>query len=143
MLQYELREAGGDGKTFVRGVKDYVKRCSAKPGLVPPEHVLVFDEAQRAYDVDMVQLKHPTQVAKSEPEHFVEFAERIPEWCVVLGLIGSGQEIHIGEEAGLVQWRWAVERSARASVDSPRPDRSRAHLHVVAGSTRSSGRAEP
>jgi hypothetical protein len=115
VLQYELREAGGDGKTFVRGVKDYVKRYSAKPGLVPPEHVLVFDEAQRAFDVDMVQAKHPTQIPKSEPEHFVEFAERIPEWCVVIGLIGSGQEIHVGEEAGLVQWRWAVERSLRSS----------------------------
>jgi len=29
----------------------------------------------------------------------------------VIGLIGGGQEIHVGEEAGLVQWRWAVERS--------------------------------
>ncbi len=111
VLQYELRAAGGDGKTFVRGVKDYVKRYSARPELVPPEHVLVFDEAQRAYDADMVFQKHPTQVPKSEPEHFVEFAERIPEWCVIIGLIGTGQEIHIGEEAGLVQWRWAVERS--------------------------------
>ncbi|MBN1569017.1 MAG: hypothetical protein JXA73_14300 [Acidobacteria bacterium] len=46
----------------------------------------------------------------SEPEHFVEFAERIPEWCVVIGLIGSGREIHVGEEAGLVQWRYAVEQ---------------------------------
>jgi hypothetical protein len=47
---------------------------------------------------------------KSEPAHFVEFAARIPGWCVVTGLVGSGQEIHVGEEAGLVQWRWAVER---------------------------------
>ncbi|MFN8583097.1 MAG: DNA/RNA helicase domain-containing protein [Gemmatimonadaceae bacterium] len=115
VLQYELREAGGDGKTFVRGVKEYVKRYSAKPGLVPPEHVLVFDEAQRAFDADMVKEKHPTQAAKSEPEHFVEFAERIPDWCVVIGLIGTGQEIHVGEEAGLVQWRWAVERSPRSN----------------------------
>ncbi len=46
----------------------------------------------------------------SEPEHFVEFAERIPGWCVVIGLIGTGQEIHEGEEGGLVQWRRAVER---------------------------------
>ena len=38
----------GDGKTLVRGVKDYVKRYS-KGNSVPPEHVLVFDEAQRAY----------------------------------------------------------------------------------------------
>ncbi len=45
----------------------------------------------------------------SEPEHFVEFAGRIPDWCVVLGLIGTGQEIHVGEEGGLRQWRQAVE----------------------------------
>jgi hypothetical protein len=115
VLQYELRDAGGDGKTFVRGVKEYIKRYSARPGLVPPEHVLVFDEAQRAFDADMVLSKHPTQAAKSEPEHFVEFAERIPDWCVVLGLVGTGQEIHVGEEGGLVQWRWAVERSFRSA----------------------------
>ena len=119
VLQYELRAAGGGGKTFVRGVKDYVKTYSSKPGLVPPEHVLVFDEAQRAFDADMVRRKHQGHpggnALKSEPEHFVEFAERIPEWCVVIGLIGSGQEIHVGEEAGLVQWRWAVERAKRSA----------------------------
>jgi len=30
---------------------------------------------------------------------------------VVIGLIGGGQEIHVGEEAGLVQWRHAIEGS--------------------------------
>lgn len=123
VLQYELRGAGGGGKTFVRGVKDYVKTYSRKPGLIPQEHVLVFDEAQRAFDAEMVRAKHPdSEDPRSEPEHFVEFAERIPEWCVVIGLIGSGQEIHVGEEAGLVQWRWAVERSkepARWTVHAP------------------------
>lgn len=113
VLQYELSRAGGGGRTFVRGVKDYVKTYSARPGLVPPEHVLVFDEAQRAFDAEMVRTKHNGEagsaVHKSEPEHFVEFAERIPGWCVVVGLIGGGQEIHVGEEGGLVQWRWAVE----------------------------------
>lgn len=117
VLQYELSGAGGGGKTFVRGVKDYVKSYSRKASLVPPEHVLVFDEAQRAFDADMVAEKHPgTGNGKSEPEHFIEFAERVPEWCVVIGLIGGGQEIHVGEEAGLVQWRWAVERSTQAST---------------------------
>lgn len=119
VLQYELRGAGGGGRAFVRGVKDYVKTYSSRPGLVPPEHVLVFDEAQRAFDAIQVQAKH-TQTpgfaaGKSEPEHFIEFAERIPGWCVVIGLIGSGQEIHVGEEAGLVQWRHAIEHS-------PHPD---------------------
>jgi len=115
VLQYELREAGGGGKAFVRGVKEYVKRYSARPGLIPPEHVLIFDEAQRAFDAEQVRFKHsgvPGFIGgKSEPEHFVEFAERIPEWCAVIGLIGSGQEIHIGEEGGLIQWRQALEAS--------------------------------
>jgi DUF2075 family protein len=113
VLQYELRKAGGGGKTFVRGVKDYVKTYSRNTQSVPPEHVLIFDEAQRAFDAEMVQEKHRNTpgftAGKSEPEHFIEFAERIPEWCVVIGLIGSGQEIHVGEEAGLVQWRHAIE----------------------------------
>jgi DUF2075 family protein len=92
---------------------------------VPPEHVLVFDEAQRAWDRAQVAAKHfDLHVhAKSEPELFVEFAERIPEWCVVVGLIGGGQEIHKGEEGGLAQWRDAIARSPRAhewTVHAPR-----------------------
>jgi hypothetical protein len=117
VLQYELQGAGGGGKTFVRGVKDYVKRYSGRQSLVPPEHVLIFDEAQRAFDAEQVREKHKNfpgfEAGKSEPEHFIDFAERIPSWCAVLGLIGSGQEIHVGEEAGLVQWRSALEGSSK------------------------------
>ncbi len=116
VLQYELRGAGGGGKAFVRGVKAYVATYSKRPDLIPPEHVLIFDEAQRAFDAAQVARKHNGGGdGRSEPEHFVEFAERVPDWCVVVGLIGSGQEIHTGEEGGLVQWRHAVERSTRAA----------------------------
>ena len=112
VLQYELRGAGGGGKTFVRDVKSYVKHYSSGKSRIPPEHVLVFDEAQRAWDKDHVSSKHGEAHAKSEPEHFVEFSMRIPDWCVVVGLIGQGQEIHVGEEGGLIQWREAIEKSA-------------------------------
>jgi hypothetical protein len=109
VLQYELRGAGGDGKAFVRNVKEYVERYSARADRVPPEHVLIFDEAQRAFDASQVAITHNGGGdGKSEPEHFVEFAERVPEWCVVVGLIGTGQEIHVGEEAGIGQWLDAV-----------------------------------
>lgn len=122
VLQYELKRAGGNGRTFVRGVKNYVEAYTRRPDAIPPEHFLVFDEAQRAWDADQVAEKHGAAGAKSEPEHFIEFAERIPEWCVVLGLIGSGQEIHKGEEAGIDQWRKAVENSGNPNswiVHSP------------------------
>ena len=112
VLQYELKGAGGGGKAFVRGVKEYVKTYSRSHHLVPPEHVLIFDEAQRAFDAAMVAEKHPEHGdGLSEPEHFIDFAERVPGWCVVIGLIGTGQEIHTGEEGGSIQWRHAVERS--------------------------------
>ena len=51
------------------------------------------------------------EAGKSEPEHFIEFAARVPDWGVVIGLIGGGQEIHVGEEAGLIQWRHAIDGS--------------------------------
>ena len=115
VLQHELRAAGGAGRTFVRGVKQYCERFARSPHLVPAEHVLVFDEAQRAYDAPMVAEKHghAPDAARSEPESFVEFAERVPGWCVVLALIGSGQEINRGEEAGVGQWAGAIAASAR------------------------------
>lgn len=43
VLAYELKGAGGDGRTFVRGVKPYIQRHLR--GVVPAEHVLVYDEA--------------------------------------------------------------------------------------------------
>lgn len=117
VLQYELRAAGGGGRTFVRGVMEYLRDYVPRPGRIPPEHVIVFDEAQRAFDPDMIGIKHPElpgfDRGKSEPDLVIEVADRVPEWCVVIGLIGGGQEIHLGEEAGIGQWKQAVERSSR------------------------------
>ena len=115
VLQYVLRSAGGNGKTFVRPIREYVRRHAGKNAPVPPEHVIIFDEAQRAHDRERVADVHKVALcdARSEPEHFVEFAERIPNWSVVVGLIGSGQEIHVGEEGGLGLWSEALLRSDR------------------------------
>lgn len=115
VLQYVLRSAGGSGKTFVRPIREYVKRYAGKGALVPPEHVMIFDEAQRAHDRERVADVHKVDFSKarSEPEHFIEFAERVPRWSVVIGLIGSGQEIHVGEEGGLNLWAEALLQSDR------------------------------
>lgn len=129
VLQYELRKAGGGGKTFVRHIKGYLDHYVPRPDRIPAEHLLVFDEAQRAFSADMVADKHPDwseSLVRSEPELFVQVCERIPEWSVLVGLIGGGQEIHVGEEEGLVQWRRALESS---------PDSSRWTVHAPAGLT--------
>ena len=123
VLQYVLREAGGGGSTFVRPIREYVRRYGDHPDLEPPEHVVVFDEAQRAFDRARVADTHRRSLAhsRSEPEHFIEFAERRRHWSVIVGLVGSGQEIHVGEEGGLSLWAEAI----RGSGD---PDRWTVHV---------------
>ena len=111
VLQYELKRAGGGGRVFVRGIKQFVERYTKKRSGSPPHHVLIFDEAQRAWDEQKVRASHDDKAATSEPEAFVRFAERVPAWSVVIGLIGEGQEIHVGEEAGMTLWADAVARA--------------------------------
>ena len=113
VLQYVLKPGGGGGKTFVRPIRDYVRRYSRSAKSVPGERLVVFDEAQRAHDRDRVADVHNVspQSAKSEPQHFIEFAERQPGWSVLVGLIGDGQEIHLGEESGLSLWADALRQS--------------------------------
>jgi hypothetical protein len=114
VLQDALKDGGGGGRTFVQGIKEYVRQHSRRGNPVPPEHLIVFDEAQRAHDAERVAHVHKSAIDKSEPEHLIEFCERIPDWCVLVALIGDGQAIHVGEEGGIGLWRAAVVRSAHA-----------------------------
>lgn len=115
VLQHALQDGGGSGKTFVQAIKNYVSQHSRPGQPVPPEHLIVFDEAQRAHDAERVAHVHGGPIGKSEPEHLIEFCERIPEWCVLVALLGNGQAIHVGEEGGVPLWRDAVQGSHRAS----------------------------
>jgi DUF2075 family protein len=47
-------------------------------------------------------------IAASEPDILVAAGERVPDWAVLVGLVGEGQEIYAGEEGGLPQWRDAA-----------------------------------
>lgn len=85
-----------------------------KQARLPRENILVFDEAQRAWDVDQVERKHG--IRKSEPDLLVSIGEAVPDWSVLVGLVGEGQEIHTGEEAGIEQWDDALS-PANATVD--------------------------
>ena len=114
VLQHELAQAGGDGKTFVRDLKSYVK-SHANNSRKPNEHVIVYDEAQRAWDRDAVAAGHKgsgfEENPKTEPDMLVEFADRKDSWTVIVGLIGTGQHIQVGEESGLSLWADAVGKS--------------------------------
>jgi schlafen family protein len=112
VLQDALKDAGGGGRTFVQDIKAYVRTYSRRGRSAPPEHLIVFDEAQRAHDAERVALVHKVEVDRSEPQHLIEFCSRIPGWSVLVGLIGDGQAIHQGEEGGLALWREALESSS-------------------------------
>lgn len=122
VLQDALSEAGGSGRTFVQDIKKYVAQYGQRHRAVPPEHLIVFDEAQRAHDAERVAQVHRAPVGKSEPEHLIEFCERIPEWSVLVALIGDGQAIHVGEEAGIPLWATAVAQAR---------DRERWQVHAA------------
>lgn len=65
-----------------------------------------------AWDEERVRTKrgHST----SEPEDFLRIGERMNSWAMLVGLIGEGQEIHLGEEAGLEQWDDALAKMRTA-----------------------------
>jgi hypothetical protein len=78
---------------------------------------VVFDEAQRAWDAVKVRkelLRRATSEerglldsADSEPALMLSIMDRLPDWAVIVALVGGGQEIHDGE-AGLAEWGRAV-----------------------------------
>lgn len=115
--------------TFVQNIHHF--RDDALRSTNPPiEKVVIFDEAQRAWDRDMaskfMQRKrgHVT-FDMSEPAFLLNVMNRHRDWCVVICLIGGGQEINTGE-AGLAEWikvlqnnhpDWDVHVSSR--LDDP------------------------
>jgi hypothetical protein len=40
----------------------------------------------------------------------------MPDWAMMVGLIGEGQQIHVGEEGGLEQWNEAIVKSGEEWV---------------------------
>jgi hypothetical protein len=79
----------------------------------PDEKVVIFDEAQRAWNKKqqskfMQQDRAVPNFDKSEPEFLLSVMDRHQDWCTVVCLVGSGQEINTGE-AGLGEWLIALK----------------------------------
>jgi hypothetical protein len=87
-------------------LQDNVGRGSDSP---PTEHVIVFDEAQRAWDERQGEKKFK-RVA-SEPELLLEIMEKSTDWSVCICLVGGGQEINAGEN-GVAGWGDALRKLA-------------------------------
>ena len=102
-------------KMFIQNVHNF--RDDGLIDLVKPpiEHVGLFDEAQRAWDLRqtanfMQRKRGHTNFLISEPEFLISCLDRHPDWAVVVCLVGGGQEINTGE-AGISEWIESLERS--------------------------------
>src|ERR1700744_6562594 len=102
-----MNEARRRGRSFIQAIHLYRDEY-LRSGSVPEEHVVVFDEAQRAWTQDKISkfMRERSGIQnfdKSEPRFLIEILDLRPDWCVIVCLIGGGQEINEGE-AGLSEW---------------------------------------
>jgi Uncharacterized conserved protein (DUF2075) len=118
-------EARRQVEAVIQNVHHFRDDCLVDPG-PPPEHVAIFDEAQRAWNRDqtvafMTRKKGRPDFDASEPEFLLSCMDRHPDWAVVLCLVGGGQEINTGE-AGISAWidalrshypHWSIHMSSR------------------------------
>lgn len=99
-------------KSFIQNIMHF-RDDNLVNSKAPIERVAVFDEAQRAWDRDhlanfMSRKKGIADFDMSEPAFLISVMDRHDDWCVVICLIGGGQEINAGE-AGLTEWFQALQ----------------------------------
>lgn len=129
----DTQEAERRVKAGLQNVHRFLEECVEAPNRLPPERVIVFDEAQRAWDEAKARAGSRNRASKlqmSEPAHTLEIMGRRPGWAVVVALIGQGQEINTGE-AGLAEWgrvvprfgwlAWAAPMAGPLLAEGPRP----------------------
>ena len=106
------KDIGQQVKPFIQNVHHF-RDEGLRSDIAPPvEHVVVFDEAQRAWNRSktarfMKARKGRGDFKQSEPEFQLSYMDRRPDWAVAVCLVGGGQEIHDGE-AGIQAWIDAV-----------------------------------
>lgn len=108
-------EVRSEVKLFIQNVHNFRDEGLIDLTKPPIEHVALFDEAQRAWDLEqtakfMKQKRGQLNFIQSEPEFLISCMNRHTDWAVVVCLVGGGQEINTGE-AGIGEWLDALERS--------------------------------
>ena len=102
-------------RAFIQNVHHFRDECLVDAEKPPIEHVAIFDEAQRAWNLKqtvdfMRRKKGRADFSQSEPEFLISCLDRHVDWAVVICLVGGGQEINTGE-AGISEWLAALDRS--------------------------------
>ena len=76
-----------------------------------PEHVDIFDEAQRSWTYEQLRnwlsrKKGVQNFPMSEPEFLTWGLDKKRDWAVIVCLVGGGQEINTGEAGNCLGWRY-------------------------------------
>jgi hypothetical protein len=99
-------------KQFIQNVHHF-RDAGLHDGTRPPsDHVVIFDESQRAWTQARTQdfmrrRKNRPNFEHSEPEFLISYLDRHADWAVIVCLVGGGQEINAGE-SGIGAWLEAV-----------------------------------
>lgn len=88
-------------QAFIENVHRFIDEYFQHKDQVPNNKIIVFDEAQRAWNAEQSNRKFERNF--SEPELMMEIMDRHQDWAVIVALVGGGQEINTGE-AGLREW---------------------------------------
>ena len=112
VLQYQINQVGNNehmGENAIQGMKEFKTAFfyNGDDNKVPEQSILIFDEAQRAWDAKKLGKGY------SEPEGLFRVGEKIfkkRKYAVLIGLYGNGQVIYTGEEAGLSLWEDALKK---------------------------------
>ncbi|TCJ79137.1 UNVERIFIED_ORG: uncharacterized protein DUF2075 [Bacillus cereus] len=111
-------------RTFAQGLYGY-KMDFLEKRMIPKEQIIIFDEAQRAWDTKKVDQSLTKRNRKaqnlSEPDIIMNITTNNKPWSVTIGLIGDGQEIYSGEEGGLALWNHAIA-GKNVTVHSKHPN---------------------
>lgn len=96
-----------EAKAFIQNIHHF-RDDNLGSEKAPIEKVVVFDEAQRAWQKEQVSKFMKTKKGienfeMSEPEYLISVMDRHQDWCTIVCLIGGGQEINTGE-AGVSEW---------------------------------------
>ena len=100
--------------SFIQNIHHFRHEAIRDPN-PPHERIVIFDEAQRAWTKDqasrfMKEKRGLADFEMSEPEFLISVMDRHADWCVIICLVGGGQEINTGE-AGLSEWVTALQHS--------------------------------
>ncbi|HSB14223.1 MAG TPA: DUF2075 domain-containing protein [Bryobacteraceae bacterium] len=107
--RHSIAESRREVSTFIQNVHRFIDAhfASSSP---PQDRVVIFDEAQRAWNREQSLRKFKRD--RSEPEIMLDIMNRHDGWAVIVALVGSGQEINTGE-AGLAEWGRALAARSR------------------------------